>query len=500
VIRSILYFLTAVVFGKVCGFLLSLIIARTLSPADFGVWVTLTLMASYSPILCLGTVETLVKKVPFFLGTGKLSELRHIEGAVLSSVIFASCLSLCFGIVVYLLPPARWLPSDRTNLFLLSGATATSFFSGYFYNRLTAYQNFRLVSLVDVSRSIASFIFVGGCAALFGVRGAVIGFLIQEILVAICAGVFSVRFNGKLQINMDLDAIGSSIKIGLPISLLWWSLTLNSSVDRMVLGAFYGPSAIGCYSIGISLWSLFGLIPMVVGRVLYPKLNQEVGRETSSANMIKVVLTPSVALAVILVNLQIAIFFALPLLYEKIIPKYRDGLHAGQILTLGCFFICLYRNPANYLIAINKERLFFKLIFLTLLFNIVADSTLAALGFGLEGIATGTCVSSSLLTTGLWYHCLRSLGFSVRQTVLTVSRLYLPAVTLLVLILTTWSAHYDIFERFSLPAFLLLITFALVVNGMTLSSPLFRPTIYRMSEILGRLLRPAMLKPKELVS
>ena len=100
-IRHFLYVLVAVVLAKFIGSFTSFFIARYLSPADYGIWISLMLIVSYSPIVCLGTVEALVKQYPYYVGKGDIERAREVEAGVFGSVIasgavlvFVGCLML----------------------------------------------------------------------------------------------------------------------------------------------------------------------------------------------------------------------------------------------------------------------------------------------------------------------------------------------------------------------------------------------------------------------
>src|SRR6185312_16057880 len=113
-VRNIAFFLTAVVFAKAAGFLQSFVLARALGPADFGVWMTLLLIASYSPIISLGAGETMLKKVPYFLGRNMHEQAREIEGGVLAAAILAAVFLLFLGLAVSFILPTASLGVTRT--------------------------------------------------------------------------------------------------------------------------------------------------------------------------------------------------------------------------------------------------------------------------------------------------------------------------------------------------------------------------------------------------
>jgi O-antigen/teichoic acid export membrane protein len=124
--------------------------------------------------------------------------------------------------------------------------------------------------------------------------------------------------------------------------------------------------------------------------------------------------------------MQLILLAGMPVVYTVLLPKYRAGLLAGEILVLGSYFVCLLRNGANYLIATHKERLFLKYIVFTLIFNVVADLALVKAGWGLEGVALGTAVAGLLLSTLVWRRVLAGLGFTRAEAWSKLLGIYLP--------------------------------------------------------------------------
>ena len=425
-LRNIGYFLVAVVLAKGVGFAQSFVVARALGPTDFGFWVTFGLIAAYSPIICLGTVETLVKEVPYYLGRKDLARVQQIEGCVLGSLVLAGLLTLIIGLSCLVLPANNVFGVGGVLLLVVFLAVAINMFTNYFYWRFAAYESFKSVAMLDTCRSFLALGLIAGMGWVWGLNGAVIGYLLHEIGMCALAITLSLRAYGGVRITFRRELLVHAVRVGFPITVVWWVLTLQASVDRVVLGSLVGAAAVGFFGLGISVANALALVPMVVGRVLYPKVNKQFGKEPDRESMRALVLAPTLAVAVLLANMQLVLLALMPLLYNSFLPKYRPGLAAGEILLVGSYFVCLLRNGANYLIATHKERVFLKYIVSTLLFNVVADLGLIKLGWGLEGVALGTSVAGLLLSTLVWRRVLVGLEFSRSEAWSRLMEMYLP--------------------------------------------------------------------------
>jgi O-antigen/teichoic acid export membrane protein len=489
-IKNISFFLVAIILSKALGFLQSFVVAKALGPANFGVWVTLLLLVSYAPIFSLGTVETLLKKVPYYLGRNELQHVREIENSVLGSIVLSAILVGLLALMTPFVLPLTTFNIGVPLAVMLMMTIAISYFSAYFYHRFSAYENFKMTGTMDAIRSAVCLIFVGGMAWAWGLSGAVTGFLLHEIVMFCIITSLNIRSHGRPGINFHRKSIIGAIWVGLPISLLWWVLTLTASVDRLVLGGMLGAVAVGYYALGISLSGILFLVPTVVGRVLYPKVNKHFGQNADAASMKRVVLAPTLALGTLLVNFQICLLVCTPLFYNQLLPKYKPGLMAGQILILGSFFVCLFRNGANYLIAANQERLFLKYIVATLVFNVLFDVGLVWAGFGTEGVALGTSLAGLFLTTLVWRRVLNGLGFQRRQQWATVFGLYLPMIVLVFAFGCLRLLHLASFQTFNMAGVLMGVLLLVIVNGMLWCFPIYRTEMRIWKKTLRRKREP----------
>jgi O-antigen/teichoic acid export membrane protein len=476
VIRNISYFLFAVILSRAMGFFQSYLVARALGPKDFGIWATLLLVVSYAPILCLGTLESLLKQVPYYLGRNDLPRTHEIESTVLGSLVLSAVLVVVLALLTPLVLPFTSFNVEVWLTIMVLATIAINYFSSFFYLRFSAYENFKMTGAMDAVRAACAFVFVGGLGWVWGLRGVAVGYLLHEIAMFVIISGLNISQHGRPGISFRKESILQAIRVGLPISLLWWVLTLTASLDRLVLGGMLGATVVGYYAFGISLAGMLFLVPTVVGRVLYPRVNKHVGANANVESMKRVVLAPTLALGTLLINTQIGLLICVPFIYNVLLPKYRPGLFAGQILILGLYGYCLFRNAANYLIAANQERLFLKFIVITLVFNFVFDVSLVKVGFGMAGVAAGTSLAGFFLNTIVWRRVLIGLGFDRRQQWRAMLELYLPLLAAVVVLgaMGLSLRTLRLFQSFDIRSIALGILALVLVNGLLWSIPMYR--------------------------
>jgi O-antigen/teichoic acid export membrane protein len=435
--KNILYSFSAVIIDKFMGAISTFLIARLLVPADYGAWLTLLLIYSYAPILCLGTMETLVKQYPYFIGRNESKKAFRIESGVWSSLILSAIAAGILGICLPIFLKTAFMAS-RFLYDAMVVSSAIGFLSGFYYYRFTARQEFKVVSALDILRTTFTLAFVALGAKVGGLKGAVIGFLLTELAVL----TVSMRWNDKMYESMkftfDLKFFGDLIKIGFPISIIWWFYMLELSVNRIISMEMLGKEATGFFGIGQALVSLLTLIPMVVGRVLYPRINEEVGKKSKPEHIARLVVDPSRTLSLLLALCIGMAIIAAPIIYRKILPHYAPGLFSAQLLLLGAFFICLLRNSLNYLVAINKQNTVILYVSIGLLSNVLLCVAFARAGLSIEGIAIATDVSLCILSTGVLYTTFANMNYSAKGFAAETLSLYLPFVILATILSPVW--------------------------------------------------------------
>ena len=218
ILGSIFYVMSAMFASKVIGVVRSFWLARILDPADYGMWTFVVLISSYTPILCLGMGEALLKKVPFFLGNRDTGSVREVEGGVLSFTILLSLACVPLFALLPRMPAAGSFARFLLPVQLMLFAALFSFFSGFFTLRLQAYQKFAFLSAVNTGRAIALLALQIGFGLLFGLVGALIGFLLCEVCICLWAAFLNTKLPNSLCLRFSMPLYGSLIRTGLPIT------------------------------------------------------------------------------------------------------------------------------------------------------------------------------------------------------------------------------------------------------------------------------------------
>ena len=470
-LKNIIFYFNAGVAVKILGVFKAFFIAKMLQPADYGLWTTLSIIVSYAPIISFGTVEALLKKYPYYIEKGETFKAKEIEKGVLGSIILSVAVFLSMGFTFNYFFSNKEIDSILFLIRLTVITSALSLLSGYFYHRFTAHQLFKIISIIDVFRSALTFLIVIVCSFYWGLTGTVISFLLCEIVVLIFSIFANRKLIGEMGTSYNFKLLADLVRIGFPITALWWVFILQTSADRMVAISMLGKVDTGYYGLGVSIVSMVVLLPSTVARVLYPKVSGAVGKLSSRSEIISYVVKPTQALSLLLPVLIGGLILACPYIYTNILPKYYNGLASAQILLIGSFFICQIRTGANYLIANDRQNILLGYFLISLVVNIVGNISLVKLGFNIEGIAISTSFSGALLASIVWINVFKEMGYGVFERIKLLLEIYLPFLILSIIFVVSFFIYPNFLNTPSLFCMVNMAVFLFLFIGSILLIP-----------------------------
>lgn len=482
-LRNVFFATSGILFAQMLGSIRSFVLAKLIDPADYGIWTGVQLVVTLAPIAGLGTVEALLKRVPYFRGKNDPDGVRRVESSVLATIALAAL----FVAGLFLLCPGVF-PFEfvRQNLLLMqfvAASAAIGFFTSFYYYRCAAYEDFRSVGSIDALQSLfgVSCVLVG--AWKWGLFGGVVGFLVAECLTWVAASRICGKAHGSVRPSFRPSLMGNAVRVGFPITIIWWVYALQTTVGRMASIAFLGNTQTGYYGAASALAMLFALVPNTIGRVFYPRVNAEVGAKADVTGFRKSVVMPTAAIALLLPMVQVVIFFLLPVIYNDFIPKYHDGLACAQILILGAFFVGLIRNGANYLIAVDMQMRLMKYVAISLAANAAGCIAAVKLGFGINGIAVMATAAGALLASLVWRRVFAELGYDYKSQWSIFSGFYLSfgGTLLSIAIVSLGFSGFTTYSRALVPVKVIL---ALLICGAVVMS--FAHTRDQMKDLYRR--------------
>ncbi len=130
-ISNLIFATVGVLFAQAVGSLRAFMLARLVEPWDYGIWTGAQTLASLSPIICLGTVEALLKRVPYYRGRNDIEGVRRVEDTVFATIALSAA---ALGVLFLAFPglvPFKFVEENRLVVQLTAAAAAVGFFSSY---------------------------------------------------------------------------------------------------------------------------------------------------------------------------------------------------------------------------------------------------------------------------------------------------------------------------------------------------------------------------------
>jgi O-antigen/teichoic acid export membrane protein len=193
---------------------------------------------------------------------------------------------------------------------------------------------------IEVSRSLVFVVVGAGLAIPFGLTGAVAGLPASAVVAAIVgAGLLHIEARGD-----TVEDMGGSLSRAIRFGLQSWGASvlqqINYRLDILILGGFASASAVGVYSVAVTVTGIAWILPMALGTVLFPRVASldeaaqlgEVTTDESDAAVAKSVRHGVLLMVPAGVVISVLLLVAVPLVYGS---KFADTTTLGFILLPG---------------------------------------------------------------------------------------------------------------------------------------------------------------------
>lgn len=397
IIRDIFGYSASTIVSLVIGLIAGFWVARLLGPEDFGIWNAVSLVLAYGAYLELGALSAMGRDLPFCLGQGDMEKAATIEGAARRTTIFGAIVAALFVIAFSFLPTH----SLKMAFGLRAMAAVLILQQVYTYHRilLRSYNQFRELSrqqvLLAIINAVSAVVFV----VFLGLNGRLIAAILAQAVIVL----YAVRRNPWRPVpQFDLSTTWSLMRVGLPILISGFVVSLLATIDRLMVITFLGEKQLGYFGLALLLTSVVSLIPAMASQVLYPRITHQFGSSGKNVEALRsFVLTPPKILSALLPVLIGSLYLSLPLVISVLLPAYIPGINAARIVIVGIFFFGILGSTDNFLVATGKLKQYALFGSVALLLDIVLDYLFIQLGYGIDGIALG-----GTLITYFFYSCI----------------------------------------------------------------------------------------------
>ncbi len=410
-VRGVVTVLILSLLAAFLGYLVRLVLARSLTVEEFGLFNSVFAFLGMLGIFkSLGFDRALIKFIPEF-------EHENRSDLIKSSLIYVSIIQLITNTIiilgVYLFAnylSLNFFHSLQTQVILKLMAIA--FFLDSFVMVLKfAFQGFKKMAYysgIDLIRMLLVLIIILiGFKLNYGLLSPVAAYIITPLTLILIFGwillnkVFPEFI--KLKFILDKNLLKKISKYSIFIVETGVAGMILYYTDILALTYFSGLINVGLYSVALPTAKVLMYFPRAIGGVLLP-LTSELwvkGKEKILRAGIELLYKYSL---IIIVPLAFIMFSFADLLITVLYgEKYILAANSMKILSIGMIFAILYGINISFFAGIGKPQITSKIVYTAAIFNFVANITLIPF-IGIIGAALATTGSYFIMmVVGLWY-------------------------------------------------------------------------------------------------
>lgn len=419
--------------NKIISFVVSIILARLLSPSQFG------LIGMLSIFISVGTS---------LLDSGMTSSIirtKNADQADYSTVFILNMLaSLFVYVVVFLLAPfiadfyKQPVLKDLVRVY-----SVTFFFTaimGIQSAKLTKEMNFKVQMFMEIPSIIA-----GGALGIFlaykgfGVWSLVYMFLLQSGLLSLQHWYYS---DWRPSFEFSVPKFKQHFNFGYKVTLHGLISTLYSNVFTIIIGKFYSAAQLGFYSRALSLRQFpISNLSAALEKVTFPMFSSINDDDVKLKSVYKRLIQQVIFWIVPL--LMLLIVTAEPLFRVLLTEKWVPAVPYFQILCVSGMLLPLLSYNGNIIKVKGRTDIILKVQIYEKIFSVVA--ILVALQFGLFALLYSQIVSAVLAYSLLAYFGGRMVKYSMLEQLKDI----FPSVSLaLIIAYSTWLLNHYVINLF----------------------------------------------------
>jgi O-antigen/teichoic acid export membrane protein len=267
------------------------------------------------------------------------------------------------------------------------------------------------------------------------------------------------------------------VRSGLLFTINGFLYLCTRSVDRILILAVLGTTALGWYGLAIFAAGYVELAAQALGRAMYPHMVGEFEADGDHEVMRPYVTQVNLALGLLVPCATGLAALVLPPLVTAILPRYVPGIMAAQILMLSAPFVVVRYTASYYFVATATIERTFKVQMVATVVAAGACAAALAAGMGTGGAALGMALANLVSAVGFLSLALDSFGVTRVRVTAFAGRVLLPSfyvggsVAVLEAMPVNWVGGVGVGSVLGQSACLLVLCSPLLVAGWRVAAP-----------------------------
>jgi len=424
---------TVVISSGLSG-VVALLTARLLAPELFGVWQTIRVVAQYVNYANLGlpwAMQQEVAGVERVEGSG--AGQPSIEVAVTAVSVLTTGVGLVLvGVAAVTGVPVGWDLMLPTVIWLLLAQVY-----GLATMVLMARRRFWLAGRADILTSLANLVLTAALVPTLGLMGVVlaqIGWCLAGLLLVWR------RAGLRARLRADLAAALRQARVGVQFTANGALFYTHKSIDRLLILAMLGQTALGYYGIALLASGYVELLASAVARSMAPRMIGDYSERQSLLDIRGYVTSSATLLGALVPVLTGAAALAVVPFVHFVLPRYAPGVAAAQVLLVGSAFLAVRYCVEWFFVTVGKLYRTYPIQLAAGLVALVQAYVALRLGLGLEWVAGGVVIGHLTTSVGMLAYAYRHFDLPARVTLSSIVSAHMPTVYcgVLVFLLERW--------------------------------------------------------------
>lgn len=328
-----------------------LVIIRFLSPTEMGLWNSAKLGVTYSFFALAGVLNGFGRELPFSLGKEDHEGASKLASTAAFCVDVASILCFLGGCVV----AAMFWEAGPDRLLAVVGVSAVIVLNFQRCYYLATFRSSRAFSRLAINQYMEAGLQLVSVPLVvwFGYEG-----MIGRVILVAFLVLLVLRHWRPMRVpsRFDRASFVRLLKTGFPIFALDYVRSICSTVDRLVLLALGGVTAVGLYTLAVVAAEVMGALPQSFGQYLSPRMTFDYGKTGDPLVLWNRIIRGSLLAAAACAGAALAGSWLLRPTVEWLAPQYIDGIVAAKVM-LWCGVPQALALPASALWAMKRWRL-----------------------------------------------------------------------------------------------------------------------------------------------
>ena len=417
IIPSLLYSSANVYTEYLLGLIVSIVIARSLGPENFGTYALIVWISALSiTLINAGISVAAIKFTSELSGRGEASVLPQVEHYLAKiqfwkGLIFASILAL-----IALLVPGILVEEGQTILlWIIIPAILFKSFHMFQVGIIKGRQEFRSLARIAFITAPLNVLFV---AIAYFTSPNILGYIVAFLCTSI---VYLVASNSSLKlIRTDIDRrsttqIDHELKqrvnklLGYTSLIIIFAYIVFGQSELLFLKHLGNAGDLAFFSVGFVLArSASALIPGVYNNILLPRISYAVGQDKQMATTALLTATRHMLLLGLFCGVPLAVFAQ-----DIVLFLYGEAYRAAYIPTLIFAVVAVFagiRDTANaYLVSVDQQPLILRIVFILFCGTLIFDYFLIV-EYGLIGAVVAYAAIEVIATAVVSFYAFRRLG------------------------------------------------------------------------------------------